>query len=294
MALNHAFDEDKKPNRVVLIGAGGFVGRVLQGWLDAKAIQTLALTSRTLDLLSPDAGERLRALLDTGDAVVMLSALTPDRGRDVATFQRNIAMAETVCSALRAQPVAHVVYVSSDAVYAMQTQRISEETPAAPEDLYGLMHRARELMFRQAVAGHPLAILRPTMIVGLEDTHDSYGPNRFRRLAMETGCITLGGQGEETRDHIFVDDVATLIGRMLLRRSEGLLNAVTGTSWSFAQVAELVASHVGKADVLFSPRSQPVTHRSFDASAIFQAFPDFVPIALPVALDRIFEETMSR
>src|SRR3546814_11446336 len=64
-------------------------------------------------------------------------------------------------------------------------------------------------------------LLRPTLIYGAEDTHNSYGPNRLRRMARKDARITLFGAGEETRDHISVDDVYRLILLTLRHRSEG-------------------------------------------------------------------------
>ena len=40
--------------------------------------------------------------------------------------------------------------------------------------------------------------------------------------------ITLFGEGEERRDHVFIEDVAQLACRMILHKSCGSLNAATG------------------------------------------------------------------
>ncbi|WOI11823.1 NAD(P)-dependent oxidoreductase [Thalassospira lucentensis] len=288
--LTHEFSLKQKPKRVVLIGAKGFIGQVLHRQLVGQEIETLALTSSDVDLTAAGAAKRLADIFDEQDCVIMLAALTPDRGRDIATFQANLVIAESVCEALRRQPVAHVIYMSSDAVYSMATTRISEQTPAAPDDLYGLMHRTRELMFKQ-VGAAPLAILRSTMVAGVGDTHNSYGPNRFRRQAKEQGFIQLGGKGEETRDHIYSEDVAALVIEIIQRRSSGLLNAVTGKSYSFHEVANLVSERARKpVTVKTSERTTQITHRSFDTTATNKAFPGFTFMQLPDALNLILEQ----
>ena len=82
------------------------------------------------------------------------------------------------------------------------------------------MHRTRELMLaREAKA--PLAVLRLTAIYGAGDTHNSYGPNRFLRQALKDGRIPLFGNGEETRDHLHVDDAVDLILKVDLARVDG-------------------------------------------------------------------------
>src|SRR4030088_640839 len=153
---------------------------------------------------------------------------------------------------------------------------VAETTPADPLDLYGVMHKTREVMMMSAVPANALAILRCTLVCAADDTHNSYGPNRFRRQAAKDGKITLGGEGKETRDHVFADDVAELVRLVLLHRSAGLLNAVSGRSYSFGEVAHLVAATFDPpAEVGFAGGGGSVTHRHFDATALHQAFPNF-------------------
>ncbi len=85
--------------------------------------------------------------------LVFLAALTPDKGRDSGTLMRNLAMGRAVCEATRGVELAQLVYASSDAVYSFATPSISEETPAIPLDLYGAMHRTRELDARRRSQG---------------------------------------------------------------------------------------------------------------------------------------------
>ena len=54
-------------------------------------------------------------------------------------------------------------------------------------------------------------ILRPTLIYGLEDTHNGYGPNQFLKKVKQKKVIKLFGKGEERRDHVFIDDVTKII-----------------------------------------------------------------------------------
>src|SRR3546814_914048 len=170
----------------------------------------------------------------------MLAALTPDKGRGIGPLDSNMRMMATLCAACEAVPPAHLVYISSDAVYPMKDGLVSEATPAEPTDLYAAMHITRELMAKATVKA-PLAVLRPTLIYGAEDTHNSYGPNRLRRMARKDARITLFGAGEETRDHISVDDVYRLILLTLRHRSEGVVNLATGHSISYMELARKIA-----------------------------------------------------
>ena len=290
--ISHQNQAPTKPVRVVLVGARGFIGAAIRRELDSTKVPTLALTSAEVDLADPGAAERLAALARPDDTVVMLAAITPDKGRDRATLMKNLAMMHNVCAALENTGCAHLVYFSSDAVYAPKVSLVTEEVPAAPGDLYGAMHCTRELM-AHGLAKVPVLVLRPTLVYGEGDTHNSYGPNRFRRAAQKDGKITLFGGGEETRDHIHVDDVAALTVRCLLNKSTGTLNVATGVSRSFGEIAEIVASQFSRRiEINATPRANPVTHRHFDVTGLIKAFPGLRFIPLEEGIARVHRETM--
>ena len=263
-----------KPSRVVLLGARGFIARTLRKQLESASIQILALGSQELDLLSPHASSALASQLRPDDALVMLSAITPDKGRDTTAFMNNLTMMQNVCTAIAQQPVSHLVYFSSDAVYGLKDSVVSEASPVGPQDLYGAMHLSRELMAR-ALTGIPTAILRVTMVYGPEDTHSSYGPNRFFRAAEKDKKITLFGGGEELRDHIHVQDVAALTMNCLREKFTGLLNIATGVSTSFHEAAKLVAQQFEGVEVVITPRANLITYRHYDISNLIKTFPRF-------------------
>lgn len=288
--LTHLQASPTAPTRVVILGANGFIPRALAAKLTADNIPSIAISSQQLDLTTPDAGPKLTALLQPGDAVVMAAALTPDKGRDTATLMKNLRMAECVAAALVAKPVVQLIYLSSDAVYDWRHPLISETTAPSPTDLYSTMHLAREQVLAAAAAAAkvPYAILRPCAVYGPGDTHNSYGPNRFARTARAEGKIRLFGTGEETRDHVFIEDVAAIIALTLAHRSTGVLNVVSGRSATFGEIAATIASLGSRPVTIESlPRSGPVTHRHFDLSALHRAFPSHRATDLVAGLPRL-------
>jgi nucleoside-diphosphate-sugar epimerase len=285
--LEHLNPKPRKPARVVIIGAGGFVGGAIDRKLRAERIDTLPLTRKELDLLSDGAAAKLTQQLQPMDSVVMVSAIAP--AKNVPMLMQNLRMAEAVCAALAGKPVAHLLYISSDAVYADDANPVTESSSCAPSTLHGMMHAARELMLMSATTA-PVAMLRPTLIYGAHDPHNGYGPNRFRRQAEKGEPITIFGEGEERRDHVLVDDVAALAALLLDHRSRGALNAVTGVSTSFHDIAQMIAAQFdGHVTVKSIPRPAPrphLLHRFFDITNCLKAFPEFrfTPLAAGLAL----------
>jgi nucleoside-diphosphate-sugar epimerase len=274
--LEHRHASPQAPSRVVVIGAKGFVGGALVGRLAREGIPTLALGRGNVDLLQPRAAEKLAGLLLPTDSVLAVSALAPVK--TTRMLADNLRMVLAMVEALAKVPVAHLVNISSDAIYADGPLPLTEGSPAAPTSLHGAMHLARELAFRAEVQA-PQAHLRPTLIYGAGDPHNGYGPNRFRRLAAKGQDIVLFGEGEERRDHVYIDDVAEIIARVLKRGGVGALNIATGEVHAFRDIAgQAVAISGSRSAIKGSPRTGPMPHggyRPFDIAACRQAFPDF-------------------
>ena len=274
--LRHFYSADTRPTRVVVIGSAGFVGGAVLLRLKSAGIPTLGVSRSDVDLLAPGAADILAGLLKPDDAVVAVSARAPVK--DLTMMIDNMVIARAMIDALDRTKVAHVVNISSDAVYADGPLPLNEETPTAPTSMHGAMHLAREIAFTSSIK-QPLAILRPSLLYGANDPHNGYGPNRFRRLANAGNDLVLFGEGEERRDHVLIDDVAEIVLRVLLKKSSGTLNIATGLVNSFRDVAEfVVAASPRKVSIKGSPRIGPMPHngyRPFDAAATQLAFPDF-------------------
>lgn len=284
--LEHANTKPVPPHRVLIVGAGGFVGGAVAAALGSDGVPVLALTRKEVDLLADDAAARLSDHLQATDAVVFVSAIAP--ARNSAQLIQNLRMAKTVGEAVATRPVAHVVYISSDAVYADDANPVTERSSCQPSSMHGMMHTARELALRSEIKA-PLATLRPSLLYGAKDPHNGYGPNRFRRLAAQSEPIVLFGNGEEMRDHVYIDDVGRLVALVLAHRSTGILNIATGVSTSFRSIAEMIAAQASKpVEIRGTPRQNPIMHRHFDITACLKAFPKFryTPLAVGLELSR--------
>jgi nucleoside-diphosphate-sugar epimerase len=276
--IEHLVKTPAQPSRVVIVGAYGFLGKQLNSYLSSQGVQIVAVDIPEIDLISPKSVEQLQGIIQADDAVVFASALTPDKGKDRGAMLKNITMGDHFCQFLERSSCSHIIYISSDAVYGVNERLIRETTFCQPDSLYGLGHWTREEMIKPVARQKniPLLILRPNAMYGNGDTHNGYGPNRFVRSALLEQKISLFGNGEEKRSHIFIGDVVKVIGLSLARKSSGILNLTSGSSISFMELAQKVVSLVGKqVEIRPSPRQNPITHISFDPTEIFKAFPFF-------------------
>ena len=291
--LKHNLEYPMIPQRVVVMGAGGFIGASLVKCLSNKNIPNLALNSSDVNLLDSEATNKLNDVMQPEDTLVVISAIAPCK--DNQMLLKNIAMMMPVCEAIEKSPPNHVLYISSDAVYADDTKPLAENSCAEPASLHGVMHLAREVMLKQ-VCGMPLTVLRPTLVYGAGDTHNGYGPNHFYRLATEGKSIALFGEGEEQRDHVHIDDVIEIISLVITHKSSGVLNVATGSTTSFRDIAQLIAAQVNSQILIkTTPRKGPMPHggyRPFDIADCVSAFPGFSYLPLEKGLKRMNRETI--
>ena len=271
------------------MGAGGFVGRASADSLRVEGVNVVALSRKEVDLLAANGAKALAARLAPATTLIVTSALAPVKNTPM--LLDNLRMMAAVIEAVKTSPVAHLIYISSDAVYTDSDEPMTEASPAEPASLHGVMHLAREVMLKNELAGIPQLFVRPTLIFGPGDPHDGYGPNRFMRLARAGREIALFGEGEERRDHIFIEDVAEIVRRCVLHRATGILNAVSGTVTSFKEGAGLAAARFEpRVAVIGTPRVGAMPHggyRAFDARPLALRFPDFTPTVLESGLDRM-------
>jgi len=272
-------------SRLVVLGATGFVGRYITQHGIATGWNVLSLGSRDINLQASSAVDDLTGLLTAQDIVVHSAAIAPAKSAEDVIA--NLAMTRTVATALKNSPVAHLILVSSDAVYGNASGVIDETSPCNADSLHGVMSLGRELLCREA--GIPgVTVVRPAPIYGIGDTHNSYGPNRFAKQAIDAGQITIFGEGESKRDHVTVEDVAGVILRCASDRAEGTVNVASGVSVSFAEMAEMVAGAAGRDTSVSSAGSESSpSFRTFDIARLVRRFPDLVPTGPHVGVGRM-------
>lgn len=141
---------EHRPQRILVTGAGGFVGRALAAALDPRDNIILSDLDRGDNdrIVAGDLSDRryLDTLCaDPIDLVFHLASLPggaaeddPDRGAAV-NLQASLAIAEAMArQARQGGPVARMVFASTVAVYGeLGSEPVTDATPAAPKTSYG-------------------------------------------------------------------------------------------------------------------------------------------------------------
>lgn len=287
------------PSRIVLLGHTGYIGSRLASAFKAAApdVPVVVRSAPGLDLTQPESADALAALLVPDAVLVICAAIKKQLGDTPEIFSQNLAIVTTVCRAVAARPVRRIVFFSSAAVYGEDVQHgvITESTPVQPTSLYGIGKFTAERLLLRTAQQQPstsLLVLRPALVYGPHEPAYYYGPSGFLKLARAASPITLWGDGEELREFLFIDDIVALTTQLAFGDVAGVLNVVSGVSYSYAQALAVVAKLTGGQPALTSrPRSKEKVDHRFDATALVQACPQFTFTALDEGLRRIAAES---
>lgn len=262
----------------LLVGANGFLSSNFQNLLNKKKKKFKTISSKKINLTSKSKSKLLKKIKGSYN-VIFFAALTPDKGKGYNTFFENINIIQNFLNNFNQESINHFIYISSDAVYSQKDIKVNESTNPSPDDLYGMMHLSREYIIKDFLDPLNLTILRPTLIYGNGDTHNSYGPNRFIKQLINNQPINIFGKGLDQRDHISVQDVCNAIFLTTENKSSGIFNVVTGKSNTFKKIANLVIKyHNKKASINFIKNNNKPSIRKYDPKKILSVIGKVIDI----------------
>ncbi len=262
----------------LITGGAGFLGTALSNRLARQGHHVRALddlsTGDPDGLVSEvhftrgDINDRpkLWTLLQEVDCVYHLAARVsvPESilfPRDYNTV--NTGGTATLMEAVRDSGTPRVVLASSGAVYGDQaTALMSEEMQPHPHSPYAVSKLAAEWYVRTigALSGIETVCLRVFNAYGpgqrIPPAHPPVIPN-FIRQALQDGTLVFHGDGNQTRDYVYVDDVVNaLVAAATAEDVNGqIINVGSGTETSIRELARMVVAVTGgNPEEVFNPR----------------------------------------
>lgn len=269
----------------LITGAAGFLGSTLANQLarEGHVVRALDdLSSGDNQLLFEDVhftrGDvndrpKLWTLLQDVDCVYHLAArvrvaeslLYPREYSDV-----NVGGTVSLMEAMRDVGVRRVVFASSGAVYGDQgEQPLREEATTFPRSPYAVSKLAAEYYVRTigALWGIETVSLRIFNAYGpgqlLPPSHPPVVPNWLRQ-AVRGGSLVVHGDGNQTRDFVYVNDVvrALVAAATAPDVDQAVINVGSGAETRLRDLAESILKITGSdAEVLYTPRNDPGVSR---------------------------------
>lgn len=175
----------------------------------------------------------------------------------------NVGGTATLMEAARDAGTPRVVLASSGAVYGDQEQpSMSEDMTPHPHSPYAVSKLASEWYVRTIgeLSGIETICLRIFNAYGpgqrIPPSHPPIIPN-FIRQSKQNGTLIYHGDGNQTRDYIYVDDVvnALVAASSVTGLDEQVINIGSGTETSVRELANLVIEITGgKPEKVYNPR----------------------------------------
>ncbi|MFZ4968799.1 NAD-dependent epimerase/dehydratase family protein [Pseudomonas gingeri] len=299
---------------ILITGGAGFIGSNLAERLLAKGYSirvlddlstgkrgNLALDDPRVELIEGDVADAAlvaRAMLGC-QAVVHLAAVASVQASvddPVRTHQSNFIGSLNVCEAMREAGVKRVIFASSAAVYGNngEGESIDEDTPKAPLTPYASDKLASEYYFDFYRRQHGLepVIFRFFNVFGpRQDPSSPYSGviSIFSERAEKGLPITVFGDGEQTRDFIYVGDLVQVLVQALEapQVQEGAINVGLNRSTTLNQMLQALGEVVGPLPpVTFAPaRSGDIRHSRANNRRLLErfAFPEPTPMSVGLA-----------
>ena len=143
-----------------------------------------------------------------------------------------------------------VIFASTGgAMYGNKQTPFTEEMPEAPLSPYGVSKRAAELYFGfyQAQYGMKFTSLRYANVYGpRQNPHGEAGVvSIFAKNILENKQPVINGDGNQTRDYVYVSDVAEANLKVLQYNKSGIFNIGTGIETDVNRIFRLVNQEFG-------------------------------------------------
>ncbi|MGE8099012.1 NAD-dependent epimerase/dehydratase family protein [Pseudomonas fluorescens] len=299
---------------VLITGGAGFIGSHLADALLAKGYSVrilddlstgkrsnLPLDNPRVELIEGDVADAaLVARVMIGcSAVAHLAAVASVQASvddPVRTHQSNFIGTLNVCEAMRQAGVKRVLFASSAAVYGNngEGESIDEETAKAPLTPYASDKLAGEyyLDFYRRQHGLEPAIFRFFNIFGpRQDPSSPYSGviSIFSERAQKGLPITVFGDGEQTRDFVYVEDLVDLLVQAIEMPTleVGAVNVGWNQATTLKQMLQALEEVVGQLPpITYGPaRSGDIRHSRANNQRLLQrfTFPEQTPMSVGLA-----------
>ncbi|MFJ2389476.1 NAD-dependent epimerase/dehydratase family protein [Pseudomonas jessenii] len=305
-------------NPILITGGAGFIGSHLTDALLAKGYavrvlddlstgkrSNLPLDNAKIELIEGDVADAqvVAQAMSGCQAVVHLAAVASVQASvddPVRTHQSNFIGTLNVCEAMRQASVKRVVFASSAAVYGNNGEGhpIDEETPKAPLTPYASDKLASEYyldFYRREHALEPV-IFRFFNIFGpRQDPSSPYSGviSIFSERAQKGLPITVFGDGEQTRDFVYVEDLVKVLVQAVEtpQVKPGAINVGMNKATSLNQMLEALAEVLGQIPpVSYSEaRSGDIRHSRANNQRLVERFTMPEQTLMKVGLDRLLK-----
>jgi nucleoside-diphosphate-sugar epimerase len=251
---------------ILVTGATGFFGSRLSRELLRKGHQVFGLSQRgkTENTTSIANENKFHLIIsDIRDAALMqriikenriksifhLAAQLPEKNdnpTDFDYFDTNARGTLNLLDAAAREKVSNFIYGSTISVYSGPPVRlpVDENHPTQPTSIYAVSKLTGELLCNAYAGRLKTAVLRYSGAYGSGE-RESDAVWRFMRQARKNQPLTVYGDGKQTSDYVFIEDVIRGTALVLEKDCSGVYNIGSGEETSVITMAEKILKLTG-------------------------------------------------
>ena len=265
--------------KVLVTGGSGFIGTHIIEELQSrghvvKVFDRRVPKAKGVEWLDGDLrwlGDCDRAVIGC-DAIMHLAArISVDESLEYLWhyFNDNLMSTVNLFMAAAKRGVNQVLFTSSCEVYGETPEKgATEEAPCNPTSPYAASKYAAEraaLTFKRVHPELKLAVLRPFNTFGEWQKPYRAGAviPTFILEGMKGRPLKVHGDGTQTRDFVYVKDIAKAQVDVLEKQCEGIYNIASGKSRTINSVADAVIKTIGKGKVEHVPDARKGAQLNF-------------------------------
>jgi len=282
--------------KTIILGHSGFIGKSISKIFKEKKEDIIEISSSEINLLLDESSDSLKNIFSENISVIMCMGIKKQYGDDLDNWIKNEIILKNFIKALIKKQPGHVIYFSSASIYGEDIQfesLISELTPVNLRSLYGISKFNSENILRKICDDYniPLMCLRPPLVYGYNDLSLGYGPSLFTYNSIKKEIIKIWGDGYERREFIYVDDLAYLCENILKKKLTGVLNTVSGKSYSYIEIINELEKILGyKVAINNKKRTKEKVNHNFLNKLHLDMLPNFKYTNLDDGLKKLYSE----
>ena len=277
----------------LILGHSGFIGQSISKIFRENEERIVEISSKEINFLSSNSTKSLANQLSIHTTVIMLVGIKKQYGDNLENWIKNEIIFQNFVKALTINPPKQLIYFSSASIYGEDIKfkkEIKETTNPSLRSFYGISKFNNEIILKKICSDYdiPLMLLRPPLIYGHNDLSLGYGPTLFTYKSLKKEPINLWGDGKEKREFIYVDDLAYLCKEIIAKKSTGILNTVSGISYTFLDIILELEKIMGtKIDIKYKSRTKDKVDHFFSPKIHQKMFPKFLYTNLNEGLKKL-------
>jgi UDP-glucose 4-epimerase len=248
--------------KYLILGSSGFIGSDIKERLLLDGAEVIAPRRDDVDLSSNGAASKLASYIDSDTHLIFCAGIKRQLGDNFRNYIQNERITSNLCEALSVNKPKHLLFLSTAAVYGENDfggVDITERNALVPSSYYSISKINSENILSKIGEEFqfPTCFARIPLVYGRGDRSLGYGPTGFCYRAARGEEIVIWGDGQELREFLWIEDLARICVELSMRRVGGSINTVSGQSYSFAQVLDILRRVSRKPiRVTFKPRTK--------------------------------------